>query len=97
MSPFKSYSSASGTSGNFPGMDGSCIPLGFSKASDGRIAITIQFPKMVQLGAVSTADFVCSRGASLRLCSSSITSGLQQVYPNNAMDSFGGTSFFQLS
>ena len=96
ISPFNSYSSSS-TSGSFPGMDGSCIPLGFAKASDGRIAITIQFPKMVQIGAVSTADFVCSRGASLRLCSSSITSGLQQVYPNNAMDSFGGTSYFQLS
>jgi len=96
MSPFKSYSSTS-TSGSFPGITGSCTPLGFAKASDGRITITIQFPQMTQTSTSNTADFVCSRGCSLRLCSSSISSGTQQVYPNNAMDSFGGTSYFQLS
>jgi hypothetical protein len=98
ISPFSSYSSTSGSSGVFPGMTGSCTPLGFAKGgTDGRITITIQFPQMTQNGTTSTADFVCSRGCSLRLCSSSISSGSQQVYPNNAIDSFGGTAFFQLS
>jgi hypothetical protein len=98
LSPFVSYSSNTGSSGFFPGMSGACNPLGFTKGgSDGRIKITIQFPQMVTSSYSTNADFVCSRGCSLRLCSSSISSGTQQVYPNNAIDSFGGTSFFQLS
>jgi len=98
ISPFVSYSSSAGSSGYFPGLSGSCNPLGFAKGgSDGRITITIQFPQMVQTSTSTVSDFVCSRGASLRLCGSSMSSGTQQVYPNNAMDSFGGTSFFQLS
>ena len=51
LSPFSSYSSTTGSAGVFPGMTGSCTPLGFAKGNtDGRIAITIQFPQMAQNG-----------------------------------------------
>jgi hypothetical protein len=78
-------------------------PLGFSKGTtDGRIAITIQFPQMANNTYSTTTDLMISMGCSLRLTNSNVngidlTGNNRGLYPNNSTDSSGGSAFMSLA
>lgn len=97
VNPFASFTLPGAVSGT------TTTPLGFSKGTtDGRIKVNIQFPQMTTSTYSTSADFMISMGASLRLCNSNVngtdlTGNGNGIYPNNSADSCGGTAFFSLA